>query len=150
MNHQNLQDQLPLYLDAELPETERSEIAKHLPSCPDCQTKLKHMDAIRGALRPKTPLPYSEWFVASVMKRLDALETKQAPVSTGWQLPKWLVPTLGYGLAFLLLIVAVTHQESLVNAETVLLSDIPQSSNWAFASEDPGVNNLMGISREEL
>ena len=47
--------------------------------------------------------------------------------------------------------VAISHREApLINTENVLLADIPQSSQWTFASEPSDVvGSLVEIQKED-
>ncbi len=147
MNHQNIKDKLLSFRDPELSEEERGEIAAHLPLCEECRGVLSRWETAQTAFGSVSLEP-SETFVGGVMNQLAALEEAQTRAGNRWALADWLLPVLGYGFAFALVFLAITHRESAVNAEAVLLADVPQTSSWAFSEETPEIDKLMDVSKE--
>ena len=80
MRCENLQLNLPVYLDDVLTDDERIAIDEHLAQCPLCRQKLSDFQMLRRDLRilPRPALPVS--LVMSVQKRL-AQETGAQPTS---------------------------------------------------------------------
>jgi len=149
MNHAQIKDKLAFFYDPEMPIAERSEIEFHLKSCLECQASIKQFDSARSVFRGAKPSLNPEWFIGSVMRQIRALEAENAAQKPSI-LPDWLAPLLGYGFALFLMFFVITHKDTAVSAESVLLLDVPQSSSWAFLESNPGINELFEIPQEDL
>lgn len=150
MNHQNLKDKLFLYNDPELAEAEREELTSHLSECGECRNLLGQFNSIQKTFPKISSSHSSETFVNQVMNKVAALESDQPSRAFQIPLPRWVFPALGYGFALFLMFVAVTHQHVPVNAETVLLTDMPEESQWMVLSDLPNVDQLVEVSREDV
>ncbi len=150
MDHQTIKEKLPAFRDPELSEEERREIAIHLPLCEECRVILKQWEVIGTLFAGVLPPASSESFVSGVMSRLTVLEEAKTPAVKRWPVPDWLLPILGYGFAFFLMFLAITHQESTASTESVLLTDVPQMSRWTYSAEPMDVDQLMDVSKEEV
>ena len=142
MNHEIMKEKVLIYRDRELAVQERKEIEGHLPACEECRGILKRWNRF-GGLFSRAALPGdSEAFTRRVMARL-ARQDEPALALRRWAFLDWLFPTLGYGFAIALMAVAIAHREPFVSAESVLLADMPQNSQWAFTSEPAGVHEIL-------
>ena len=142
MNHETIKEKLQAFRDRELAKEENGEIERHLPFCEECRGILKRWETIRGAFMRAASAGPSEIFVQEVMVRLGRLD-EPAPSVRRWAFLDWLFPALGYSFAIVLMAIAITHREPLVNTESVLLADVPQNSHWAFSPEPAGVNTVL-------
>ncbi len=144
MNHDYLKDKLFFYKDPETPENERREIADHLKTCEECRRALALWEKASTALR-QVRLEPSAAFTDRVMGRLEDLERAAAPVpeETKPSFLDWLLPALGYAFAAGLMVVAVSHREIPVSTEGLLLTSLPQKSQWALSVEGPDIGSLM-------
>ena len=152
MTHEIIKEKLLMADDPELSETERREIGAHLQSCSECSSRLAEWRKMQTVFAGARPLSASGPFVDQVMGRL-ARETgvrEEAAAASAWTLPQWLFPALGYGLALLLMIIAIEHQQTSINTGAVLLSEVPQSSQWTFGQEPPDMNQLVGDPGEDV
>ena len=154
MEHSKIKENLLQFRDPELDETLRREIAEHLPTCTDCQSELQRWDAFAGGLRGVPPVAPSENFIFKVMNSIEENEEPAAEVAPTrrWPFLKWLLPSLGYGFALILMMAAITQREVMpTDTGSVLLADMPQSAQWSFSSDpaEANVNNLFNAVREE-
>ena len=161
MNHEAVKDKLLAFQDAELPEEERREIAAHLGSCEACRGVLKQWELIGAMLAGAVSAEPSRAFVGRVMNRLAALEEAQTARAPLLPFPRWFLPAIGYAFAFFLMFLAISHppearlaasgpRAAAVNTETVLLADIPQTSQWTFSAEPADLPNLVEVPKEEI
>ena len=151
MDHETIKDNLLTFRDAELPSAQRQEIQAHLQACEDCKNILARWDVAAAEFKQTSLLPASGVFVNNVMGRLAALEKEMpSPAPRRWSFVNWLLPLLGYGLAFFLIFLAISARETSVNTGTVLLADVPQTSQWTFSSEAPDMDQLLGIQKGEI
>lgn len=142
MNHEIIKEKVLVYRDRELPEEERKQVERHLPVCEECRGILKRWDMLGGLFSRAASPGDSEAFVRNVMARL-AQQDEPAPLIRHWAFLDWLFPTLGYGFAIALMAVAIAHREPLVSAESVLLADMPQNSQWAITPEPAGSHEIL-------
>ncbi len=151
MVHEIIKEKLWMFYDPELSESDRKQIASHLESCRECRRALERWQKIQGVLSRPQDRPPSEVFVGEVMNRLAAPEAGREPgrASRQWELPQWLFPALGYGFAFFLMMVAIETRQAPVNTEAVLLADVPSSTQWTFAKEQPDVHQLWSSVKED-
>ncbi|OGW79248.1 MAG: hypothetical protein A3G33_00160 [Omnitrophica bacterium RIFCSPLOWO2_12_FULL_44_17] len=149
MNHQQIREKLTAFHDPELPSEERLEIAKHLESCEDCRGVLNRCEhAAKMFSRATLPKP-SEKFVTGVMDRLERLEElTPAVVERPTPFLRWLFPAIGYGFALLLMLIAISNREPLIDTETVLLADTPQKTQWTFSKEMPEIDTLLNLKED--
>ena len=150
MNHESIKEKLFLYFDPETSDNERREINSHTDSCEECRLLLKRWEQIHNGLSksPAPALSSPDFFTSRVMQRLDALENpaEEEKVPAKSFVPQWLLPTLGYAFAFMLMFAAISQREMPVNTEAILLNEIPQKSQWTFSAqtpEQPEMNSLM-------
>ncbi len=146
MNHHEIKEKLLFFHDSELAHEERQELASHISQCTECKATVKRWEMVSSTLSCSLSVEPSEAFVNNVMNQLARLEEVEAPKVRRWQLPNWLLPTLGYGFAFFLMFMAITYRELPVNAESVLLADVPQSSHWTFEATPADTDKLVELS----
>ena len=152
MNHLR-EEKILAWHDRELGDEERREAAAHLQVCEDCRQLLKHWEQIHAGLQRKIQLEPSEIFVTGVMDRIAEFEQPEERSVRRPLFPKWFLPLLGYGFAFVLMFVVIAQREApvnTINTEAVLLSDVPQASSWTFSGESAEINKLIGVSKEEI
>lgn len=149
MDHENAEEKLSAFHDSELSVEERRKISEHLKTCADCRGRLNWLERMSAVMSQMQIPESSERFVNGVMDRLARLEE---PVlgSARRSRPffRWLLPAIGYAIALLLVFVAITYREPVVNAETVLLAGTSQDAQWIFSSEVPDVNKLLVLKEE--
>ncbi len=152
MDHEAIKERLLLLNDREWAEGERQEITAHLQSCIECRKTLERWQRIQSVLARSQRLGPSEVFVDGVMSRLAAREAaqEQGTLRRPWAFPNWLFPALGYGFAFLLMMIAIESREAPMNTAAVLLADVPRSSQWTFVHEQPDFNQLLGATKEDV
>jgi hypothetical protein len=78
-------ERLSAYLDGELPERERAEVAAHLAACAACSAflaGLRAADEAAAALPVEAPDGYFDDFARRVAQRLDAARTRRLPAWT--------------------------------------------------------------------
>ncbi len=142
MNHETLKEKVLAYRDRELAGEELKAVETHLPVCEECRGILKKWETLGGLFSRPVSSGDSEFFVRQVMTRLARRE-QPAPAVRRWAFLDWLFPALGYGFAIALMAVAIGQREPLINTESVLLADMPQTSQWAFTPEPAGVNEIL-------
>ena len=143
MNHQSWKEKIACFHDPELPESERREIAEHLSACEECTGLLKQWKNLRTSFKTVSLPQSSGFFVNAVMGRLADLESPREAEPAKPSVLNWLLPAIGYAFAFCLMFVAISQREAPINTSAVLLSDVPQSSQWTFSAEPPDVGGLV-------
>ncbi len=149
MDHETIQEKLIEYRNGAVSQAEKLEISSHLEKCQECGMVLKAWEQMNPPVLKKHIQQTGEWFVHQTMNRIEALETAEPEPKPRWALPKWLVPVLGYSLAFFLMYLAIEHRELPITTESVLISDVPQNSQWAFSSDSPDTE-ILSVSQEGL
>ena len=147
MRHNHIQELLFVIDDPELSEAQRREVAEHLRGCVSCKALSGRLEAIGLAFK-KAPAPAaSESFVQSVMR---ALPQAPQPVigRSRPRLPWWLLPRIGLGFAAAALVFLLIRQDTVIATESLLLADLPESMQWAFANESSGADLLPGVTTE--
>ena len=145
MDHQILKEKLFFYKDPETSEIDRCAVALHLEGCEECRGIVKRLEQIQTKLSQTTLKP-SPNFVFQVMERLEPQTSEKAVQPTVFPaFLKWLFPALGYSFAVVLMFVVITHREMPVNTETILLSDMPQASQWTLGSQAPDAGALLDM-----
>lgn len=147
MNHQEIKDKLFLLRDPESSETDRSIILAHLETCEDCQLSAARWDLFGKALKKVSVTKTSPNFVVRVMDRISSLEESEKIARQQTSFTRWLLPLAGYALALLLMVMAIVHRELPVSTESVLLSDVPQASQWTFATGTPDIGHLFDTQK---
>ena len=144
MDHRHIEEKILEFFDGELGESERRGIEAHLPQCAECTGALERWRRIRTALATATVCRPSGEFVNQVMERL-AGPVQEEETATVRFFPgvKWLMPALGYAFALMMMFFAIAQREPIINTETMLLSNIPQKSQWAFSAENPEQGKLV-------
>ncbi len=150
MEHQEIKDKLFEFRGREMSEDERREIAVHLELCSECRTLFSRWERT-GAMLRRVPFPQnSEDFTSRVMGRLEAMEEPAEEPAFRWQLPRWIIMGLGYSFGVFLMFAAIANRQPIVNADTVLQADMPQSTQWTYAAENPESGQVMDYIKEEL
>ena len=140
MNHPYFEDQLAEFFDGELAESRRAEVEAHLSGCEECRVMLERWSKIKSAFISAPVGRSSAEFIDGVMDRLAApVEQEQDYSRKTFPGLKWLMPALGYAFALTVMFFAIAGRQPIyaVNTENMLLSDIPQKSQWAFSAEIP-------------
>lgn len=152
MNHDQIKEKIYSFYDDELSPVEKNELEIHLKSCGECSGLLKQWEQTRQSFSKAAAPAASENFIASVMGRIEELEAPDERPERGWSLPDWLFPSLGYSVAVALIFVAVNvNQPSFASTtESVLLSDVPDSAQWAFSNETSQSAPLLDAEEEIL
>jgi anti-sigma factor RsiW len=145
MTHQEIQDQLSMLRDAELPEAERRTLSAHVEACAECRA-LAERWRLLGRVLTQAPRPEAdEPFVASVMARLPQPAVARKPIRAPWHF----MPKLALGVAMLSLMVLVPRTNGAVGTESLLLSGLPEELQWPFVMEPPSAE-VLGNLEEEL
>ncbi len=147
MNCENLQLNLPLYIDDVLSNDERASIEFHLPSCPLCRQKLSEYKELKNDLRmvarPVIPATLLKSVRSAVANQLD-----QPTIYTGTEieptftekLAHWFVPySVGTVVAsvftFVLLSVLLTTKD--VTNDIIAQNQTPKDSSILLANSTP-------------
>lgn len=144
--HKIIQDKLQLYFDGQLSESENQEVLRHTETCAECRNELSRLEALRGLFRTRPETPDEEGFVRRVMTRLERMEAvepkeaKQPP-----EFLRWLFPSLGYALSGLLMFLTMASRQPPVNADTILLSDVPQKPQSVLMAGASDVSPMLAI-----
>ncbi len=151
MNHEEIKAKALEFFDRDLGSAEKQEIENHLRACPECRTffgEWERVHALLGSL--KNPAP-SEKFVLNVMSQIEEISAPAAGPAKSWQWPSWLSLTLGYGIAAVLMIVVLNQPTfAATTTESVLLSEVPESAQWAFMNETVHAVPLLGAEGENV
>jgi len=88
----------------------------------------------------------SESFVNGVMARIETLE-KPAPVYVKPVQPvfRWFLPALAYSFAFILMFTAIAIRQTPINADSILLADIPENSQWMVSEDEPVPDEVLTL-----
>ena len=154
MNHKKAEKILSVFYDFELSEKEHLEVAEHVDVCKSCQFALKHFEGISAIFSRSAVLHPSESFTNRFMERLAHLEVPVKKVGQRFSfLNDLFFPLAGYSFALLLMITAVMHWEPYMASgktitESMLLTNIPQETQWAFFQEKPEMTNLLETKEE--
>lgn len=152
MKCENLQFNLPIYLDDALSEDERSVLNAHLDKCPVCRQKLADFQTIRNNLRvmarPKIPANLLNSVKAAVADELQTVESKPKRIFSEdfrrW-LEHYLMPyTVGVAATFLFSFVFLSLMFSGAKTENTEFARIQSSKviltkptdYYTFDSED--------------
>ena len=154
MDHDWFRERLLDFQDAELSEDERRQVFRHAEGCPVCRERLEQWKQTRRILSEISGTVSSEVFVSRVMTEVQGNPVPRR--GTGWRrrfavlrVPEWLYPEIGLAAAALaLFMLSLLQQETplAVSSETLLLSRLPQDSQWVGRSEPAGYE---GILQEE-
>lgn len=99
---------------------------------------------ISETLFAKKQEPASEFFVQSVMKRIEAAEAHPRLVRIPAQ---WFAPVMGIAAMLLL---ALLPARGLMSAETFILNgDMDSASGWVFVSGAPETDEMLSFVMEE-
>lgn len=146
MNCENLQSNLPLYIDDVLSETERASIEGHLPTCPLCRQTLSEYKDLRNDLRMFARPVIPAELLNSVKKSI-ANELNQPTITTGTEvlptfsekLAHWILPysvgTVAASLfAFFFITVLVTSKDA--TSELIAQNQESESSTIMVAQSN--------------
>ncbi len=156
MKCESLQFNLPLYHDDVLSDDERTEIDRHLPSCPLCRLKLEEYRTIKGDFRmaEKINIPGNllESVRKSVKSQLEAPTIKIGPEPglTFWEkINHWMMPySVGTAAALLIAFVLLTNLVSTKNAADELVQNERSKDDTAILlakSDNPTIQEDLGI-----
>ncbi len=151
MNCENLQSDLPLYIDDVLPEGERVLIEKHLPTCPLCRQKLSEYKEIKNSLRvisrPIIPSDLLNSVRSAVANELDQPTIQigtEVQTSFSEKLAHWILPySVGTVVAsiftFVLLTVLLTTTDA--TSDSAKIDQETGKSTILLARSTPGSSN---------
>ena len=152
MEHEEIIQKLPEFIDGELSETEMASIEKHLAGCEGCCRALAGWRmAVKAffATPRHTSRESTEALVREVMVRLPA-----APSARSWfEIPdlRWLVPVVGFSVAVFLLSF-LPYVRGQAGAADPVLAD-PNArvlSVWLHRAEAGGRNALFELLQEGI
>jgi len=146
MTHDEIKEKLMDYFDQECRKIEEVEIQDHLQSCEGCRLTVERWSSMRTVVNRVQPEP-SEAFVKSVMARVDSIPMPGGAKAKkpAFTLPQWVFPFVGYTVALVLMVVAISERSPLISAEEVLMADMPNNSQWVIAAEVPDAAKLYGM-----
>jgi len=146
-----LYEQLMAYFDGELEPNERARLEDVIKASEACQAQLREWEANRRFFQ-KLPLTDStaDLFVNRVMNGLRENEVPSVVESAA--LPdfiRWLLPSLGYALSAMLVFFtfSVKHP-SVVNADSILLTEMPVETHSIFLKHTSDVSQM--FATEEM
>jgi len=154
MNHKKAEKILSVFYDFELSEKEHLEVAEHAEVCKSCQFTLKQLEGISAVFSRSAALQPSESFTNRFIDHLAHLEISVKKVGQRFSfLNDLFFPLAGYSFALLLMITAVMHWEPYMASgktitESMLLTNIPQETQWSFSQEKPEMTNLLATKEE--
>jgi hypothetical protein len=144
MDHEKIQELLWTADDPGMSSQDRLALSEHLKTCTSCRKLQSRQSAFQKAAKRPDASKDSSIFVYKVMERLhEKPETTAA--KTKIFIPRWLFPTVGYGLVGLLMWVAIIARQPLINSQMILLADIPSHAQWEF-SETPNTQNMLAVN----
>lgn len=154
MDHKTIKDNLFSVYDPETGNAERQEILSHCKTCDECRARMIQWDKLRQIFSKSDTLEASPSFVNSVMAHLPEKTWEDIPSESRnlfpqIKIPHWLLMPLGYGFAIILMFIAIVSRQTPVTAESILLADLPASSQWTVASETPNTDQIFSLSKEE-
>lgn len=147
MNCENLQSNLPLYIDDVLSEGERVSIEKHLPTCPLCRQKLSEYKNLRNELRMVSRPAVPSELLSSVRSAVNA-EINRPTITTGTEveptftekLAHWILPySVGTVAAsiftFVMLTALITTKDT--SRDILAQNQKPERSSVMVANTNP-------------
>jgi anti-sigma factor RsiW len=140
-----MKERVFLLRDGELPPEGRGGVEAHLGGCAECRDLLARWDRFGAGAARAVALEADESFVQSVMSRLGPAPARG--FWAAWKLPA--LAALSPVLAALLFSVMSSAPEAAPSTEALLLSQARPGSAWAFSTEAPGTDDLMGTVLEE-
>ncbi len=148
MNHQKIKEKIFLLGDPELPAEESAVVRKHLEGCAQCREVFGHWERSREVFRQVPAVEPSAAFTASVMRRLDAPAGNMRKKILSIFRADWVMPTVGYAFAVLLMGIAIAHRAPMENIDQGLLSGAAPSEQWVVSGDNPDMSQLLGITME--
>ncbi len=150
MDHDWFRERLLDLQDAELPEEERRQVLRHAENCPACREQLEHWKQTRRVLSEIAGPAPSEAFVGRVMTAVQGVPSPQREEWRGrysvLRVPEWFYPEIGLAAAALALFMLSLFQQEAplsVSSEVLLLSRMPQDSQWVSRSEPAGYEGIL-------
>ncbi len=89
MNCHEVEKRLPLFLEPDLPEVQKSEIREHLSSCPACAEKARKLESTWRLLGQWPEAEPSPQFKQRVWVRIDEIEEKRRAKKWTFALGGW-------------------------------------------------------------
>jgi len=144
-----LVEQLQTYFDGEATPEERLRMEALIAESAECQALLKQWKQQRRALLLLKKTETSDGaFVSRVMNRLEQLK---APETESAELPdflRWLFPAMGYALSAILVFITLSVKQPSVNADTILLSELPQETHSVLMAKKTDASQM--FNTEEM
>src|SRR4051812_3663991 len=103
MDHQDIKDKLSEFYDGELGARDAQAVEVHLAACAECTAQIQRFKMLSEQIIARPKVQVGEFFVSQVMRRIDSLEAKKAPLRIV-PIP-WFAPLLGMAAMLLLTIV---------------------------------------------
>ncbi|MDZ7722186.1 MAG: zf-HC2 domain-containing protein [candidate division KSB1 bacterium] len=131
MNHKTIKKKLLRYLDDELPQRQRNEIAEHLQNCRACREKLKYFETLWQPDHPVEPVLAPPFLWTRLSIRLEE-ENRRSFISKAKNtLPALLRPVLT-AVALLFTVWAGIQLGTFMTLSTPDLSDVAQQTADSF------------------
>ncbi|MDE1976932.1 MAG: zf-HC2 domain-containing protein [Elusimicrobia bacterium] len=106
MKHENFRELIDEMRDGDLPDQLKKEFAAHLSACDACRRDYeRRLSLVRRLFRPaEAPSAAQvEAFTRAVMEKIPGQADAAAPRMGAWRNLWWIVPSLGFALAALIL-----------------------------------------------
>lgn len=119
MNHNQLKDLILSLTDGELDPENQRVARRHLESCEECRHEMDDWKKLSGVLFRKIPIQKNPYFTQKVLRAIkeEPLPSRERPL---WN---WLVPSLGFGVAAVLLFTSFLPPSELVSADDILTTN---------------------------
>jgi len=119
MNHNQLKELVYSLFDGELDPANQQEAKKHWESCEECRDEVKDWEKISHLLFQETTLQENPYFAQKVMRALED-ENPPSPARSLWD---WLIPSLGFGVAAVLLFLSFFPTSEIISADDFLTAN---------------------------
>lgn len=165
MKCENLQFNLPIYLDDSLSETERATLDVHLAGCPVCRQKLADFQIIKNNLRvmPRPAMPQNliNSVRAAVAEQIETPAPKRifSPAFRHWLEMRFMPYAVGTAATFLFafLLLGAMLSGANPNSQTSEIARnetteviIPKSSEFTFTENDERIITQENFARNRL
>lgn len=142
-------EQLQSYFDGEATPEERLRMQAVIAESTECRELLKQWGQQRRAMGLlKNKELAGEAFVSRVMNRLDELKAPEPEAVEFPEFLRWLFPAVGYALSAILVFMTLSVKQPSVNADTVLLSEMPQETHSIFMARKTDASQM--FATEEM
>ncbi len=106
MNCRTIKNQLLLFLDNDLPETQHKKVQQHLAACPDCSKRLKQLSNIWQFPEAIEEIEPSGKLWTGIVAKLPALKNRPALLFNFWEaITAYAVPIAATAIIFISVLV---------------------------------------------